>query len=84
MEGCAIVLQPMIMVENANMLNKTAIHVDQCSAEISAGRVESLKEGDALRKQLLNLALGGRELVVPQHNACLESAQQPKQIGDKA
>ena len=82
MQGCAIVLQPLLLLENANALGMMEGRINQVSAEISAGRVESVKEGDALRKQLVHLASGGRELVVPEHNTSLESAKLPKEIGE--
>lgn len=80
MEGCAVVLQPLLSLEHANALGMVEGRINQVSAEISAGRVESVKEGDALRKQLLNLALGSRDLVIPEHNTGLELAQTPKEI----
>ena len=83
MEGCAVVLQPLLMLENANALGMMEGRINQVSAEISAGRVESVKEGDALRKQLLHLASGGRDLVMPDHNADLEAAK-AKEIGEQA
>lgn len=82
MQGCAIVLQPLLMLENANALGMMESRINQVSAEISAGRVENVKEGDALRKQLLHLASGRRDLVVPAHNAGIESARRPNRLGE--
>lgn len=82
MEGCAVVLQPLLMLENANALGMVEGRINQVSAEISAGRVENVKEGDALRKQLLHLASGGRDFIVPEHHTGIESAQKPKEIGE--
>lgn len=67
-DGCAVVLQPLLLLENANALGMVEGRINQVSAEISAGRVENIKEGDALRKQLLNLAFGEKELVLPMHS----------------
>ena len=80
MQGCAVVLQPLLLLENANALGMMEGRINQVSAEISAGRTENVKEGNALRQQLLHLALGGRKLVVPDHKTGLENAKQPKQI----
>jgi len=81
MEGCAIILQPMLMLENANALGMLEGRINQVSSEISAERVESVKEGDALRKQLLHLASGGRELVQPEHCTGIESCK-AREIGE--
>jgi hypothetical protein len=81
MEGCAVVLQPLLMLENANALGMMEGRINQLSAEMSAGRVENLKEGDALRKQLLHLATGGRDLVEPKHSTGIPSSDQQKQLG---
>lgn len=80
MQGCAVVLQPLLLLEQANALGMVEGRINQVSAEISAGRVESVKEGDALRRQLLNLALGSRTLVQPAHSVSI-NAQSPKEIG---
>lgn len=79
MQGCAVVLQPLLMLENANALGMMEGRINQLSAEVSAGRVENVKEGDALRKQLLHLASGGRTLVQPAYGTGI-NAQSSKQI----
>lgn len=81
-DGCAIVVQPMLMVENANVLGQMGNRVYQVAAEVSAGRAESVKEGDALRKQLLHLASGGKTLIVPDHNTTLPPAAKPNELED--
>ena len=82
MEGCAVLLQTLLFLENANALGMMEGRINQVSAEISAGRVESVKEGDALRKQLLHLALGKRDLIVPDHTTQIEHISQ-KQIKEQ-
>lgn len=82
MEGCAVVLQPLLLLENANALGMVEGRINQVSAEISAGRVENVKEGDALRRQLFNLASGERKFVVPEHRTGIETAETPKEIGE--
>lgn len=41
MEGCALALSPMLLMENANALGNVAGEVDRLGAEISAHRVEN-------------------------------------------
>lgn len=84
MEGCAVVLQPMLLLEQANAMGKLEGRVNQVSAEISAGRVEHVKEGDALRRQLVSLATGQRTLVQPAHGTAIEPAKQPGLEGGQA
>ena len=78
MQGCAVVLQPLLMLENANALGMMEGRINQVSAEISAGRVETLKEGDALRQQLVSLAVGNREVIQPHHNTSIDNAKVPE------
>ena len=75
MEGCAVVLQPLLLLEHANALGMIEGRINQVSSEVSAGRVESVKEGEALRRQLLSLAVGKRELVLPRHDAGFEQVK---------
>lgn len=77
MEGCAVTLAPMLLLENANALGLVAGEVNKVGAEVSAGRVENVKEGDALRKQLVCLSSGERGLVVPEHHTGIENVQKP-------
>lgn len=81
MQGCAVVLQPLLMLENANALGMMEGRINQLSAEISASRVESVKEGDALRKQLFYLAVGNKTFVQPEHNLGF-NVQPLKTIGE--
>ena len=81
MQGCAVVLQPLLLLEQANALGMVEGRINQVSAEISAKRSESIKEGDALRRQLLHLASGGRTLVQPSYNTEI-SKKAPKSIGE--
>lgn len=68
MEGCAITLTPILLLENANNLGAVAGEISKVGAEVSAGRCESVKNGEATRMQLLALASGVRELVQPDYS----------------
>lgn len=72
LSGCAIVLQPMLLCENANCLGQVAGQIDQLGSEVSAGRVENIHEGDALRKQLVSLAIGNKQLIQAEHTSTLK------------
>lgn len=73
LEGCAIVLTPIILVQQINNTGVLASEVNKMSSEISASRVEAIKENEANRKQLLSLVQGERVLIKPNHNLKLES-----------
>lgn len=62
-EGCAITLTPMLLLENANNLGVVAGEVNKCAAEISASRVENIREQEANRNQFISLAQGERTLI---------------------
>ena len=66
--GCAMVLTPLLLLENANALGIVAGEVNKVGAEVSAGRVENIKENNATREQLVTLAKGSTVLVLPDHN----------------
>lgn len=83
MQGCAVVLQPLLQLEHANALGMLEGRMNQLSAEVSAGRVEHIREGDALRRQLLSLASGERTLVRPRHGEGLGLAKAPELEGGK-
>lgn len=76
-EGCAVTLTPLLLLENANSLGAVAGEISKVGAEVSAGRCESVKNGEATRMQLLSLASGKRQLVQPDYSATLklEAAQ---------
>lgn len=67
-EGCAITLTPMLLIEQANNLGMIAGEINKVGAEISAGRDESIKNGEATRIQLLHLAYGQKELIKPDYS----------------
>lgn len=69
MEGCAITLTPMLLLENANNLGMVAGEVNKVGAEVSAGRCENVKNGDAIRRQFVALALGSRDIVDPGYSS---------------
>lgn len=57
MNGCALTLTPLLLLENANNLGIVAGEISKTAAEISAGRSENVKNGEATRQQLLSLAM---------------------------
>ena len=71
MEGCALALAPMLLLENANCLGLVAGEVQKVGSEVSAGRVESIAEGRALRQQFVSLAKGRAELVEADHSGTM-------------
>lgn len=68
MEGCAIILTPMLLIENVNNLQVTATAINGVAAEINKARVENIKENTANREQLCSLARGERTLINPNYN----------------
>lgn len=66
-EGCAIVLTPLLLIQNVNNMGVVASEINKVNAEISAARVESIKENQANRQQLLSLATGNRFLINPDY-----------------
>ena len=66
-EGCALKLTPMLLVEQVNNLAVVAGEVQKVGAEVSAGRSENIKTGEAARRQLVALASGQRGLVRPDY-----------------
>ena len=71
--GCgAVTLTPLLLLENANNLGAVAGEISKVGAEVSAGRCESVKNGEATRMQLLALASGQRRLVQPDYAATLQ------------
>ena len=71
-EGCAVTLTPLLLLENANNLGAVAGEISKVGAEVSAGRCESVRNGEATRMQLLALASGQRRLVQPDFAATLQ------------
>ena len=59
----------MLLLENANNLGIVAGEISKTAAEISAGRSENVKNGEATRQQLISLALGYREIVKPDYSS---------------
>lgn len=66
-EGCAIVLTPLLLIENINNLNVSANNIKNLQAEISKARVENIKENQANRQQLFSLAKGEKVLINPNY-----------------
>lgn len=67
LEGCAVVLTPILLVQQINNTGVLANEVNKVGSEISLARVESIKEQQANRQQFLNLANGDRALVNPDY-----------------
>ena len=66
-EGCAIVLTPLLLIQQINNTGVLASEVNKVGAEISSARVEAIKEHQANRQQLLLLASGERVLINPDY-----------------
>ena len=67
MSGCSLALTPMLLAQNINMLACVAKETNQTSAEVSALRVESIKENQATREQLYSLATGNIQRIEANH-----------------
>ena len=64
-----------ILLENANALGLVAGEVNKVGAEVSAGRVENLRECEATRRQLIGLAYGDPALIQPEHTAAIQPVE---------
>jgi hypothetical protein len=71
-EGCSIKLTPLILIQQVNNLAVVAGEVQKVGAEVSAGRSENIKTGEAARMQLLALATGRREFVRPDYSSTMK------------
>lgn len=67
-EGCAVVLTPLLIIQQINNAGVISNEVSKLGAEISKARVESIKENQANRKQLVSLAIGERVLINPNYH----------------
>lgn len=67
LEGCAVVLTPILLVQQINNTGALANEVNKVGAEISMARVETIKEQQANRQQFLSLANGDRALINPEY-----------------
>lgn len=72
LEGCAVVLTPILLVQQINNTGVLASEVNKVGAEISQARVETIKEHQANRQQFLSIASGERILINANHNLKLE------------
>lgn len=72
LEGCAVVLTPILLVNQINNTGVLAGEVNKLASEISSARIESIKENEANRMQLISLVQGERVLIKPNHNLKLE------------
>ena len=71
-EGCSLTLTPMLLIQQINNLAVVASEVNKVSAEVSAGRSENIKTGEAMRHQLLTLASGQLGLVQPDYSSTMQ------------
>lgn len=67
-EGCSLVLTPMLLIENVNNLQVAANETRKVASEISKARCEAIKENMANRQQLVSLASGRKDLINVNHN----------------
>lgn len=74
-EGCSLVLTPLLLIQQVNNLAVVAGEVTKVGAEVSAGRAENIRTGEAARRQLLSLASGQRELVLPDYTNTMKIAE---------
>lgn len=68
-EGCAVVLTPMLLIQQINNTAVLCSEMNKVGAEVSAGRVENIRTGEAARQQLILLASGKHELVRPDYTS---------------
>ncbi len=67
--GCALAVTPRLILEVAGLTACVAKEASQTSAEVSALRVENIKEHTANRVQFVALAQGHVECVAVNHNS---------------
>lgn len=72
-EGCAVVLIPLLLIQQINNTGVLANEVNKVGAEISTARIEAIKEQQANRQQFLALARGQDVLINADHNFKLET-----------
>lgn len=71
-EGCSLTLTPLLLIQQINNLAVVASEVNKVGAEVSAGRCENIRTGQAVREQLLSLACGHRGLVEPDYSTTMK------------
>ena len=71
-EGCSLVLTPMLLIQQVNNLAVVASETSKVAEEVSASRVENIKIYEANRYQLLSLANGKKELIQPCYSNSIE------------
>lgn len=67
-EGCAVVLTPLLLIQQINNTGVVSSEINKLGAEISKARIENIKENSANRQQLVTLARGERVLINPNYN----------------
>ena len=77
-EGCALQLTPMLLMEQANVTGMLAGEMSKVGAEVSASRCENIKEGEAMREQLVALASGHRVLIEADHSGTMKGLTERK------
>ena len=73
-EGCAMVLTPLLLIQQINNTGVLVNEVNKVGAEISIARIEAIKEQQANRQQFLSVASGERVLINPDYKK-LENAK---------
>lgn len=64
-EGCASVLTPILLIQNINNTAIVSNGINKLMDVINAGRFESIRDNEAIRVQMLTLASGNQQLIVP-------------------
>ncbi len=83
-QGCALVLTPILLIQNINNLAVVANEVNKVGNEIAARRFESIRDNEAIRVQMLTLAGGTQQLVVPDFTIKKEGEEQPQEAPAEA
>jgi len=77
-EGCAITLTPILLMQQINNLAVVADEVNKVGAEVSAGRCENIKSSEATRRQLVSLANGYTDIIEANYTLEIEGAKNEK------
>lgn len=80
-EGCAAVLTPILLIQNINNTAIVSNGVNKLMDVINAGRFERLRDCEAIRVQMLTLASGNQQLVVPNFEINPNPQEQPVSEG---
>ena len=64
-EGCASVLTPVLLIQSINNTAIVANKISILNNSVDASRFESIRDNEAIRVQMLTLASGNQQLIVP-------------------